>query len=202
MRSSALLVTLLFGTVAANAGVIDVPNVTIGGGSYRAFQDSTTGLTWLDLDNLFFTNHTYNTINALLDGSGFHLATFSELEGLQASIPAIPGNYASEASIIGANYPGSPFSTGSRDLAWGIYEDGNPSDGVAYSWKYSNDSEWNVYESGVDQNLEIRFANAQDQDLGAWIVGNSSPVPEPGTFGLLGLSFVGAAAFRFGRRRA
>lgn len=52
VRSSALLTVFLLGTVAANAGVIDVPNVTIGGNSYRAFQDTTTGLTWLDLDNL------------------------------------------------------------------------------------------------------------------------------------------------------
>jgi hypothetical protein len=203
LRSSALLVTVLFGTVASNAAVIDVPNVTINSGSYRAFQDTTTGLTWLDLNNVFFTNHTYNTVNTLLAGSGFHLATLSELQALQASIPAVPANFAGEAPIIGANYAGSPFATGSRDLAWGIYEDGNALDGISYSWKYAGDLSWNFTGNAVGQSNALMSVNSTDQDLGAWIVGNgSSAVPEPGTFGLLGLSLVGAAAFRFRSRKA
>jgi hypothetical protein len=105
LHSCALLVTMIFSTITANAGVIDVPNVPVGVNSYRAFQDTTTNLVWLDLDNVFFTDHTYNTVVALLSGSGFHLANLAEIQALQASIPAAPANFSAEAAIVGANYP-------------------------------------------------------------------------------------------------
>lgn len=204
LQSSALLATLLFGTLAANAAVVDVPNVSINAGSYRAFQDTSTGLAWLDLDNVFFTGHTYNTINALLAGSGFHLATLTELQALQASIPANPATFYAEAPIVGGNYAGSPHATGSRGLIWGIYEDGNALDGISYSWHYENEAIWNFGPNTVGPDQTLQSANSFDQDLGAWVVGGkvASAVPEPGTFSLLGLTIAGVAALRVHRRKA
>ena len=121
-----LVAAVLFGVAPASAGVINSSDVLIGGNPYRTFQDTNTNLVWLDLDNFFDATSTYDSIVALLSGSGFHLASLAELQGLEASIPAIPANFASEVPIVGGNYAGSPHATGTRNLMWGIYEDGNP----------------------------------------------------------------------------
>ena len=91
---------LMLASIPMQASVVNVSDVTIGSSSYRAFQDTTTSLVWLDLDNFFASSETYNSISALLVGSDFHLATLRELQTLQASIPAVPANFLSEAAVI------------------------------------------------------------------------------------------------------
>jgi len=197
-KSLVLLFLVLLCGSALPAAVINIPDVTIGGNPYRAFQDTTTGLQWLDLDNFFFTSTTYDSLLPLLSGSGMHLATLSELNGLQASIPAIPANFAGEAVIVGGNYSGSPNATGSRDLIWGIYEDGDPTNGVSYSWKYGSDSGWNFATDIVSQSAVFPDANSTERDLGAWIVSTTtfSPVPEPGTMGIVLLGLASLTAWK------
>ncbi|MBI5086156.1 MAG: PEP-CTERM sorting domain-containing protein [Acidobacteria bacterium] len=188
-------------TAPAAGAVIEYPNVTIGVGSYRAFQDTTTTRIWLDLDNLFFTAHTYDSVVALLSGSGYHLATLPEITALQASIPAIPANFPGEAVIVGGNYPGSPYAMGLRSLIWGIFEDGDPADGVSWTWKYDTDVDWNINYSVLARTSILRDAEPSAQDLGAWIVSDGvAQIPEPSTLALmsLGLALVAARA----RRRA
>ncbi len=180
-----LIVVMSLGLLPANAGVINTSNVTIGANSYRAFLDTTTGYTWLDLDNFFDSTTTYNSLVSLLSGSGFHLATLAELQALQASIPAVPANFASEVVIVGGNYAGSPYATGTRNLMWGIYEDGSPSDGISYAWKYDTDTSWHGSSNTLAATDTLRSLNPTNQDLGAWIVGTAAAVPEPGTTMLL-----------------
>ena len=195
---------LLSAVREADAAIINSANVTIGATSYRTFQDTTTGLTWLDLDNFWDSTTTYNSLVALLSGSGFHLATLSDLTTLQASIPAIPANFASETLIAGGNYVGNPHPGADRPLMWGIYEDGNPGNGVSWSWKFNTDLLWNFTTDIIAATSALQSANPVNQDLGAWVVSDGvlqAPVPEPATLTMFGLGALGFAGAALRRRR-
>ena len=178
----------------ANAGVVNTANV----GSQGAFIDTTTGLTWLDLDN-FWTTGSYNTVKASLVGTGFHIATLSELLALEASMT---GSFAANAMIIGANYSGKP-GNGSRDLMWGVYDDGDADSNAGYGYKYAA-SGWNNYSNQIDQNSSLIGANLVAKDLGAWVVSDgvrATSVPEPASMLLLGAAMMGMFGARLKRNR-
>jgi hypothetical protein len=196
---TALFVSLLAGAPAL-AGVIDVADVTIGSAQFRAFQDTSTNLTWLDLDN-FFQGYSYNLVAFVLavSGSGFHIATLTEVQTLEASIPAVPANFAAEAVIIGANYPGNPHAPGGRSIMWGCYAaDGET---VSYAFRYEPYTDWAALPGHILKTDLLSSALPDFQDLGVWVVSDSAAtngsVPEPGTFALLGL---GLGAFVAARR--
>jgi hypothetical protein len=193
----AVLALLSMGNSLASAAVIDVSDVVVAGSSYRAFQDTTTGLVWLDLDNFFFDNTaTYNSIVILLAGSGFHLASITDLLLLTGSIPAVPANFNAEAVVVGANYAGSPHATGTRSLMWGIYEDGNSADGVSYVYRFGSSTFWNMGSNLVSATAALNSVNSTDSDLGAWIVADAAEVPEPVGAALVGLGLAWAALLR------
>lgn len=100
------LLAILFAlalSLPVSADVIESTDVSIGGNTYQTFQDDTTSLIWLDLDSFWDGTTTYNSLIALLAGSGFHLATLEELSALQLSMPAVPANFAAEVVIVGGN---------------------------------------------------------------------------------------------------
>lgn len=178
---------LLILSMPALAGVIEAPNVTIGNSSYETFQDDTTSLIWLDLDSFWDDTTTYNSLVTLLAGSGFRLATASDLALLEASMPAIPANFAAEVVIVGGNYT-------SRNLMWGIYEDGNSSDGVSYSYRYGTDNAWQYSYNIVSPTEVFSNHNQTERDLGAWVVADESrpvePVPTLNWLGIAALVFM------------
>jgi hypothetical protein len=124
------------------------------------------------LDNFWDATSTYNSIAALLTGSNFHIATTAELLVLQASIPAVPANFAAETLIAGGNYIGNPHPGVDRGLMWGIFEDGDISPRISYSWKFDTDINWNVATNAIAATDTLRSQNTLSQDLGAWIVSN------------------------------
>ena len=164
IRLFAISLLLVF-SLPASAGVVDTPDVSFGGQTYRTFQDDTTSLYWLDLDNFWDETSTYNSLIALLNGSGFHLATLTELTALQASIPAVPANFATELVITGGNNT-------TRQLMWGIYEDGNPADGISYAFKEEGEGafEWFTQINQTTATAIFSTVNPVFKDLGAWIV--------------------------------
>ena len=85
---------------------------------------------------------------------------------------------------------------------WGIYEDGNPSDGVPYSWRYDTGTSWSFGSNLVVPGETLRSQNAEEQDLGAWIVQDAQGIPEPSTVALLGLGLAGLAILRRRNRTA
>jgi hypothetical protein len=185
--------TVFLCPAGSQAAVVNSADVNIAGNPYRTFIDQNTNLTWLDLDNFWDATSTYNSIVALLAGSGFHLANLTELSALQSSMPAIPANFTSESVIVGGNYFGNPAPGADRNLEWGIYQDGNAADGVSYSWK---DAGWNFGFNVVGASTTLRSINTRSQDLGAWIVSDAviNPTPVPAAlplfatgFGVLGL---------------
>lgn len=186
--SVATLVVASLIAVQVRAGVVNSSDVIIGGTSYRTFTDDTTSLVWLDLDNFWDGTTTYNTLTALLMGSGFHLATLADLEPLQLSIPAVPANFSSEVAIVGGNYVGHPHPGDDRALMWGIYEDGDSGDGISYAYKYSIDLSWHFLSNSVGANQLLSVVNPFSQDLGAWIVQDTYDVPEPTSMALFGLT--------------
>lgn len=188
------LVVLTALSAPASATVIEAADVVIGGNTFQTFQDTTTSLTWLDLDNFWDGASTYNSITSLLAGSGFHLATSSELAALQASIPAITSNFATDATITGGNLSNNPDIA--RNLMWGIYDDGNASDGVSWSWKFDYDTSWSFSYNVANTTTALSNYNP---DLGAWVVSdNTIPVSLPSAISLFGIGF---AAMFFPRKK-
>jgi len=182
---------LLMLSMHANAIVIDSADVSFGGNTYATFQDATTSLIWLDLDNFWGTT-TYDSLSSELAGSGFHLATLPELMALQSSMPAIPANFSSDAAIVGGNDNTLPDFE--RRLIWGIYEDGNADDGISWSFKYSNDTTWNYQDNLLTRTKAFSDANP---DLGAFVVADSmTSVPEPPTLALMCLGLAGLVLLR------
>jgi hypothetical protein len=55
---------------------------------------------------------------------------------------------------------------------WGIFDDGDPSDGVPYSFKTGLSGAWVFATNAVSASTPLRDENPVNQDLGAWIVGN------------------------------
>lgn len=187
-----LYVVLALLSFSASASVVDTADVTISGNTYQTFQDDTTSLQWLDLDNFYAGTTSYNSIDLLLASSGFHLAGLSEVQALQASIPAIPSNFDAEAQIVG--------SVNTRELMWGIYEDGNAADGISWTWKYSVDSSWNFDNNAMSADT---LFSAYSGDLGAWVVADDisvSAVPVPAAAWLFGSALLGF--FGFSRKKA
>jgi hypothetical protein len=76
----ACVAVLVVSAGQVQAGIINSSDVTIGGNSFSTFTDDSTSLVWLDLDNFWDGSNTYNSINSLLVGSGFHLATLTEVK--------------------------------------------------------------------------------------------------------------------------
>jgi hypothetical protein len=55
---------------------------------------------------------------------------------------------------------------------WGIFEDGDPSDGVPYSFKTGLSGAWVFATNAISASDSLRSSNPSFQDLGAWIVSN------------------------------
>ena len=181
-------------STSVQASVIESSDVLIGGSYYETFVDTTTNLTWLDLDN-FWDTSTYNTIATLLSGSGFRLAGARDLAALQASIPSWSSTFAREVAIIGGNYIGNPHPGLDREIMWGIYNDGTVADGVSYSWRsgFDNDVPWNYRANAIGADDELISVNPDFMDLGAWVVtDDGSPiVPTPAAAWLFGSGLIG-----------
>ena len=183
--------------VPAGATVVEHADVIIGGTTYRAFEESSNGRVWLDLDNFFSTAFTFNSMKAVLAGSDFHIATVAEMQSLGASMDGGAATFAHDVEIVGGNYPGGAHSHGLRAVMAGLFDDGGkgPEVGNAFRFDISTDLVLRLDFYGPDVPVA-----AIAEDYGIWVAGSRQSVPEPQS---LALVLAGLAGWRLvGRRRA
>ena len=103
--------------------------------------------------------------------------------------------------ILGGNYLGIPNNPGiTRDLMWGIYEDGNSSDGISYSYKYGHNTDWFLAANVLLADGAFDNGVGDRQDMGAWVVADSV-VPEPSSLALLGIGGIALVGYGYRRKR-
>lgn len=148
------------------ASISDMDSISFLGSEVGSFKDSNTGKIWLDLNTFrgvsaVFSNESFNSWQAKLSGTGFHIATSADMSDLFDSAPAEPALWESHSLIMG-----SPSS--SRIL--GMYDDGSNKNTCPLAWKWSNDSDWGLAHSLYSKDARDKFA--------IWTV-SDSPVPTP-----------------------
>ena len=188
-----IFVSIFFGWSVQRscAAVIDSADVN----GYTTFQDTNTGLVWLDLDNFYDSTSTYGTTGydmiSAATTAGFTFATKSKVEGLLGGLSLASGEWSSYASIMGYGIP--------RNLIWGMYDDlnGNP---YGWAYSYSTDSSWGYADDSTDASSIQNLGFSGQVDMGIWAYQTSSPVPEPATFILLGSGLAGLAFYRRKRK--
>ncbi len=185
---AAIVLATAFGS--SHAAVVNSANV----GSYRTFQDTSSGLVWLDMDNFFDSATGTGSMTGLqsmaaAQAAGFQVATRAQVQAMLNTLPLTGGQWAGYASIMGFGDP--------RDLIWGLTNDAGT---YGWAWAFSNDTAWQY--SGAGGESAVAAGNpAGSQDLGVWAfrVADDHNVPEPGMLGLFALA---AAAGLLARRRA
>ncbi len=200
LYTSVLALSLLSIFNQSQAAIVASGNVD----GLTTFQDTTTGLVWLRLDNFFnpvtaTSTFTGNNMLSVANAAGFTEANNTSMTQLMADTSDMGSNWSTYANLMGYGQP--------RQLIWGIYtSNGDPS---LQSWAYAygpdspyNTNGWVTSDSGYPMSDIAAGNSAGAQDLGLWAYkGSAAPVPEP-TEGALLLSGIGLLGFIASRRKS
>jgi len=170
-----VFLALMISCPPVQAMIVDLADVN--GLGY--FMDDSTGRVWMDVDNFLGMSY-YDVVN-FLDGTGFRLATYSELIEMHGG--TYPIDYPYLADVMGDSFEIVPMIAG-------IY--GDPKNGTVQG-------SYLVGPDGRDWQYDL-FAPAGEGAswVGAWVIDmpNSYAVPEPATILMMGSAFLGCFFFR------
>ena len=193
LRNCFFLIALLLAPSVSQATIMDLPDAA--GIGY--FEDTATGLKWMDVDNFF--GMSYTEIEAAISGTGYKIANLSEIQLLHSSLAY--DDYFAWNSILGDN------NRGNTNIVWGFYDISQPSV-AGESWMYSDlatnggGKQWNYSTLGVPGYFSPYDVSksAPAADRGAWVVqiDPGTQIPEPTTVLLMGIGL--GAAYRRKRK--
>jgi hypothetical protein len=194
LRALIVGIAIMAGTAAAShAAIISGPTVD----GLATFEDTATGLTWLELNDFF--NESPQEMVATATAAGFTFADPSTAAGLVTDLPLGAGQWSSYAPIIG--------SAPNRQLFWAVYDPGPPWAQVGLVgdfFAYSNDTLWgncvNCYSYDV-----IANQNTDDADMNIFayqVTTQSNATPEPASLTVFSAGLFGLGLFRQRRRRS
>lgn len=170
-------------SVAAGAHASIIAGPTVNG--LATFQDTSTGLVWLKLNDFF--NESAQQMVATAAASGFTWSDATHAESLLADLPLGNNQWSTYAATIG--------SAPNRDLYWASY--GPASDGSdEYSYAYSDATSWSGCPA-CDDYASVENGNGPYADMNVFAYAAS--VPEPASWAVFGVSLVALGLFRYRR---
>jgi hypothetical protein len=171
-----------------SATIIDGADVN----GYGTFIDA-SGRTWIDMDS--FYNKSASYMISAVQNAGFEFATKQEVHDLLDPLTLDPSAANDPWDQTYAPFMGQ--SSTSRQLIWGIYDEGpkyvNPY-GAAHAFDTS--TEW-TFQDGASRDAAV----TSEMSIWAYTDAFSSPVPEPTTMLLFGIGLLGLAGVNRTRKQ-